>query len=261
MSHGRSAGAAASARMLGATLALTLALAGCTPFERAATAPTGPALEAAPSTEGAASVEQAVFTAVIDGDTIETSAGTVRLMGIDTPERGECGHDDASMAIGRLIAAGESVTLSLPVGQNDQDGHGRLIRHVSTSAGVDLALMQLQSGTAIARYDSSDGYPAHPHEAAYHAAQIASRGGDGRVVTAACGGAEAPAAQAPEAVAAPEGAWWQQYSSCTKLRANAAGHPTGPFDRADPAEAQAYDWFAFGTGNNGDGDGDGLACE
>lgn len=35
--------------------------------------------------------------AVVDGDTIETSAGTVRLVGIDAPEHGECalrGIDD-----------------------------------------------------------------------------------------------------------------------------------------------------------------------
>jgi hypothetical protein len=54
--------------------------------------------------------------------------------------------------------------------------------------------------------------------------------------------------------------WWRQYSSCTKLKKNPNGHPTGPFARDNPAEAAIYDWFAHGTGNNGDGEGDGLAC-
>lgn len=55
--------------------------------------------------------------------------------------------------------------------------------------------------------------------------------------------------------------WWKQYTSCTKLKKNPNGHPTGPFSRDNPAEAAIYDWFADGTGNNGDGEGDGLACE
>lgn len=47
---------------------------------------------------------EATFVAVVGGDTISTSAGTVRIAGIDTPEQGECGHDEASTAIGRLLA-------------------------------------------------------------------------------------------------------------------------------------------------------------
>ena len=201
--------------------------------------------------------QTAAFVAVVDGDTIETSAGTVRLIGIDTPEQGECGHDDASSAIGRLVSAGSPVTLELPEGQNDRDRYDRLIRYVLTADGVDLGLVQLQAGNAIARYDSLDGYPFHPQEAAYHAAQIASSGPDGSVITTSCQNS------APQAVASLDSGegWWVQYSSCTKLKKNTLGHPTGPFSADDPADADIYDWFAYGTGNRGDGDGDGLACE
>lgn len=194
------------------------------------------------------------FVEVVDGDTIETSAGTVRIIGIDTPERGECGDRQATAAITGLLSAGDPVELELPAGQNDQDSYGRLIRFVTTASGVDLGLMQLEAGNAVARFDSRDGYPAHPRETAYHAAQVATVGPDGSVVTAEC--------QAAAPVAPPPGErWWEQYSSCTKLKKNGMGHPTGPFSRDDPSQAEAYDWFAHRTGNNGDGDGDGLACE
>jgi len=218
----------------------------------ATTPPGSPSAAARPPSGG----DPTSFVSVIDGDTIETGAGTVRILGIDAPERGECGHDDASAAIGRLLSAGDPVTVTLPPGENDHDQHGRRIRYVVTVAGIDLGLMQLESGNALARYDSTDGYPAHPREAAYHAAQVASPGPDGSVLTIACQGA-APPSVAP----ATDNRWWEQYSSCAKLKKNTVGHPTGPFARDDPAQAEIYDWFANRTGNRGDGDGDGLACE
>lgn len=194
------------------------------------------------------------FVSVVDGDTIETSAGTIRIIGIDTPERGECGHDHASAALTSVLVPGEDVVVELPAGQNDQDRYGRLIRYVSTAAGVDLGLVQLQAGNAVARYDSRDGYPAHPREAEYHSAQRASSGPDGSVVTVTCQTAAVPPPPSSDA-------WWEQYSSCTKLKKNGSGHPTGPFHRDDPAQAAPYEWFANGTGHGGDGDLDGLACE
>ena len=110
----------------------------------------------------------------------------------------------------------------------------------------------------VARFDSSDGYPAHPREAAYRAAQVATLGANGEVVTSACGGGAY--AQPPADPQAGE-RWWQQYSSCASLKRSGLGHPTGPFSRSDPAQAEIYEWFAYGTGNRGDGDNDGLACE
>lgn len=232
----------------GLVLPLVIAIFGCA----ATPAPPSPVGPVAESASGGSTT----FLSVVDGDTIETTAGTVRIIGIDAPERGECGHDEASAAIGSLLSGGDPVTLELPAGENDRDRHERLMRYVVTGAGVDLGLMQLQEGNAIARYDSSDGYPAHPHEAAYHAAQVASAGPDGSVVTLGCRD-RAPLPVAPT----PSQHWWEQYTSCARLKKNTAGHPTGPFDRDDPAEAEIYDWFANRTGNRGDGDADGLACE
>jgi len=252
------------ARAVGVLL-LGALLAGCAPEA----APTGrasadvvaenvPTAAAAPDmTETASQVTAAevVFESTVDGDTIETSAGTVRIIGIDTPERGECGHAEASNTIDTVLAVGDAITLNLPDGQNDTDRHGRLIRYVTTSANIDVGMLQLTSGNAIARYDSLDGYPAHPLETEYHRAQLATRDADGRVVTTTC------AEKTPSAGLDSESRWWEQYTSCTKLKKSDVGDPTGPFSREDPTQADIYEWFAYGTGNNGDGDGDGLACE
>lgn len=212
---------------------------------------------------------------MVDGDTIETSAGTVRIIGIDTPERGQCGYDDAKAVVTTLIAQGDELVLGLPEGQNDQDKYGRILRYVTTKSGVDLGLAELRAGQAVARFDSSDGYPAHPRERAYHDAQLATLA-DGRVVTTACAKTAEPAptaapaptpapTQTPKApVAEPPqwgSGWWTQYRSCSALKKNSVGHPKGPFDRNNPDEAQIYNWFEYGTGYHGDGDGDGLACE
>jgi endonuclease YncB( thermonuclease family) len=240
---------------VGAAVAAAVVLAACAPrpLPVDATAPTPTLVSGAASAGSEPAAEQTTFVSTVDGDTIETSAGTVRIIGVDTPERGECGNDAATAAIESQLAPGDTVTLELPAGENDQDQYGRLIRYVTTPAGVDLGLLQLQAGNAVARYDSSDGYPVHPREANYHAAQLATLSG-GSVITVAC--------QAAAAVPPPASAdrWWEQYSSCSKLK-NSVGDPTGPFNRDDPTQAEPYDWFANRTGNNGDGDGDGFACE
>lgn len=216
---------------------------------------------------------EAVVVSVIDGDTLETSAGTVRIIGIDAPERGECGYDDAASYASGLLAAGDTVTLTLPDGENPEDTYGRLLRYVDTVQGVDVASSLLAAGVVVARFDSTDGYPWHPREAEYRAAQTAVLGDAGTVMTVACKAAADAAEQAriaaeqqpaQEAAIQPLPAvdgWWKQYTSCTKLKKNPNGHPTGPFSRDNPGEAAIYDWFANGTGNNGDGEGDGLACE
>ena len=247
-------------RRVVATLLLAALLASCTLTPPGQPSPTTTAATSPPprpsATSGAAEITTSAVVSVVDGDTLTTDAGTVRLIGIDTPERSQCGHDKATAAIGRLLAPGDPVTLELPAGQNDQDRHGRLIRYVTTTDGVDLGLMQLQAGNAIARYDSTDGYPAHPREATYHAAQLATPGPNRTVITLACQDGAPPATPPPASER-----WWEQYTSCGKLKRNTVGHPIGPFHRDNPSEAEIYDWFAHRTGNNGDGDQDGIACE
>lgn len=242
---------------------VAVALVGCAPASTPDAAPSG-----IPTAASAFTVD-----AIVDGDTIETSAGTVRIIGIDAPERGVCGYTEATALVSSLLEPGDPISLELPDGQNEEDRYGRLLRYVDTTAGVDVASSLLSAGLAVARYDSSDGYPAHPREAAYHAAQLATLAADGAVTTVDCQAAAVAEEQARlaaeqaahDAAAAPPAAavdeWWRQYSSCTELKKNPNGHPTGPFSRDDPSQAAVYDWYANGTGNDGDGEGDGLACE
>jgi endonuclease YncB( thermonuclease family) len=112
-----------------------------------------------------------LVTRIIDGDTIELGNGQgVRVVGIDTPERGECGFDAATANMQRLVL-GKRVRLT--VTDEDTDRYGRLLRYVDVD-GRDAGLAQINAGLAIARYDSRDGYGFHPRENRYIAADKAT---------------------------------------------------------------------------------------
>lgn len=105
-----------------------------------------------------------LVSSVVDGDTIDLANGeTVRLVGIDTPEVGECGYDKAR---NRLVALVEGERVTLVQSDEDRDRYGRLLRYVDAGP-VDAGLRLLQDGLAIARYDSRDGYGFHPREPEY----------------------------------------------------------------------------------------------
>jgi len=114
-------------------------------------------------------------TRIVDGDTIHVTRGgdlvKVRLIGIDSPERDECGFDASAASLRRIIG-GRQVRL-LTGARTSRDQYGRLLRYVEV-AGTDVGLAQIRSGYAVARFDSRDGYGGHPREAAYIAADRAS---------------------------------------------------------------------------------------
>jgi micrococcal nuclease len=110
----------------------------------------------------------------VDGDTVETTRGTVRLIGIDTPERGDCGSGAATRHAQAIAPAGSRVLLGNPASVVDRDKYGRNLRYVATPAGRDVGLAQIRDG-ARARYDSRDGYQWHRQEAAYHRADSRDR--------------------------------------------------------------------------------------
>ena len=100
----------------------------------------------------------------MDGDTLALGNGeTVRLVGIDAPEVGECGYERAADNLARL-------TLGKPVrlgrSDEDRDRYDRLLRYVDAGTN-DAGLLLIRNGLAIARYDSRDGYGFHPRETLY----------------------------------------------------------------------------------------------
>jgi endonuclease YncB( thermonuclease family) len=128
------------------------------------------AVAAAPAQADAATVPSGATTArvgyVVDGDTIRLANGAyVRVIGIDTPERGDCGYAKATQHAKNML--GNRVRLINPASVNDQDKYGRLLRYVQTLGGRDLGLAQIKDG-ARARYDSRDGYQWHPRQGRYH---------------------------------------------------------------------------------------------
>lgn len=139
-----------------------------TPLPSNRDAPGEAAGVAEPPAAGAAA---GVVARVIDGDTVEMADGSrVRLIGIDTPESGECGYQEASDRLASLVAGRTAVLV--PGAVDDTDSYGRLLRYVEIDGG-DAGEVLLREGLAVPRYNSTDGYGWHPQESAYFQAAAA----------------------------------------------------------------------------------------
>ena len=91
---------------------------------------------------------------VIDGDTIEAKvrgrAERIRLVGIDTPERGEQGWMEAKNALGGLLRANSGRFRAAHLVQEEpgkRDHYGRLLGYVESN-GVDVGLELIRMGHA-----------------------------------------------------------------------------------------------------------------
>ena len=105
---------------------------------------------------------------VVDGDTIRLTNGQyVRLIGIDTPERGRPYYLAAKRNLDRMVQG--KVRLVNPASTDDKDRYGRLLRYVR-DGGRDTGFAQIRKGYAHARYDSRDGYDWHPSQSKYRRA-------------------------------------------------------------------------------------------
>src|SRR5689334_14898772 len=75
-------------------------------------------------------------TEVVDGDTIHVATDgitdTVRLVGINAPEHGECWSDEATDALRGFLGSGP---VGLERDVTDRDQYGRLLRYVATPSG------------------------------------------------------------------------------------------------------------------------------
>ena len=103
----------------------------------------------------------------VDGDTVVTTEGTIRLIGVDAPETGECGSAKATKLAEKIAPAGSVVRLGKRVFVDDRDGDDRKLRYVETKSNdVDIAAEQIRNGSK-AGDDVRDGYDWHPREAKY----------------------------------------------------------------------------------------------
>ncbi|GAA2013756.1 thermonuclease family protein [Microbacterium ulmi] len=187
---------------------------------------------------------------VVDGDTIDTSAGEVRLIGIDTPEIGLWGYDQASAELAAFLGGG-TLTLVAVDGRDDSDQYGRLLRYVRVG-GQDAGSHMIETGWAVARYDSRDGYGAHPLESEYVTLDaqhdMPSEPAPAPVAPAPAPVAPAPVAPAPAEPAQPVApATDPQFRTCRD--ANQAGY--GNYQQGVDPE---YNWYQ-------DRDHDGWVCE
>ena len=91
-------------------------------------------------------------TLVVDGDTLHVQLPNdreerVRVLGIDTPERGECGYTRAR-AFARRLADGRGVELTTDPTQGRRERFGRLLAYVSLPEERDLGEELLAHGYA-----------------------------------------------------------------------------------------------------------------
>ena len=165
----------------------------------------------------------------VDGDTVERGEVSVRVLGIDTPEVGECGYERATAVTERFLSGGIRLTQ-----RSGKDQYGRVLAYVEDEQGRDLGTVLIRKGLANARYDGTDGYDWHPNQDRYNRI-------DGRVRHD-CG-------RSADGLGGPE-----PYRPV----------PGEPFPSCDAAESAGATPLVRGrSGYNPDldGDGDGVACE
>lgn len=205
--------------------------------------------DVAPDDPAVSAYQTGTVTRVVDGDTVEVSgAGTIRVIGIDTAEQGECGYEEASAALSSLVL-GRQVTL-VPGARDDRDTYDRLLRYLD-AAGVDAGRTQVAAGLAIARYDSRDGYGAHPREADYVAV-------DARTPARVTCTAPAPPPPAPAPATQPAPAPLTQPAPAPAPSAEPWNAPGPDLDCADighPVVITGPDYHRL------DRNGDGIGCE
>ncbi len=147
-------------------------LLGCAPSPAAE-----PAGRVLVSDEAATSGDAWRATEVVDGDTLYLAGPLgqlqVRIIGINTPELGECFSDEATDALVELVDGNDLVVVS---DQTDLDQFDRALRYVETVDGVDVGAELVAGGFAIARRYPPDDARADVYARLQAAAQDEQRG-------------------------------------------------------------------------------------
>lgn len=114
---------------------------------------------------------------VVDGDTLivadASGEETVRLIGVNTPESGECFADEATAALTELV---DGVPLVLVPDESDRDRYDRLLRYVETVDGTDVGAALVTGGFAIARRYEPDVARDDEYAELQDQARVAERG-------------------------------------------------------------------------------------
>jgi endonuclease YncB( thermonuclease family) len=188
-------------------------------------------------------------THVVDGDTLDvrlTSGKTerIRLIGIDTPERGVCYFSQAT-ARARQLAMSKQVVLRGDPTQDIRDRYGRLLAYVWLPGGKDLGY-QLVAGGFAKVYVYRDPFQGL---SAYRTAGAAAKG-----ATAGLWKACSTPVPVPKPPTPPSSSCHSSYSPCLPI--------VDDLDCADiramgvaPVRVLGSDPYRL------DGDNDGLGCE
>ena len=100
----------------------------------------------------------------VDGDTITARAEDgaeirIRLLGIDAPEHGECGFQEATDGLTTLLQAGGSVEFTHDPATDQHDRYGRFLGYVAVD-GNDAGLSLIDDGLVAAWWPRSAATPA-----------------------------------------------------------------------------------------------------
>jgi endonuclease YncB( thermonuclease family) len=200
----------------------------------------------APGGDGRSSApgKTATVTRVVDGDTVELEGiGAVRLIGVDTPERGDCGFDEATRFTEQRIG-GERVRYVL--GRERRDRYGRLLAYLFDSPGRMHNLSLARAGYAkVLTIAPNDRFAGR-----FEAAVSSARGRYARVPRGAC---ERPAEPSRPSPSRPEGGSQRPPSGGESLPA-----PPPDLDCSDlPGPVRV----GPGDPHRLDADGDGIGCD
>lgn len=100
-------------------------------------------------------VEETVVTKIVDGDTLIVRGGeSVRLLGIDTDERGKKCYTPAKQRLEDLVL-GKDVFLEHDA--EDRDRYGRLLRYVFVNE-TNINALMVSEGLAVARFEGNQKY-------------------------------------------------------------------------------------------------------
>lgn len=105
------------------------------------------------TTGQAIKTQKAKITKIIDGDTIETSLGKVRLLGINTPEKKQNGYQNALVFLKQY----EGKEILLERGKENKDKYKRLLRYAFYNNEM-LNEQILKNGLANLYYYKEDKY-------------------------------------------------------------------------------------------------------